>query len=431
MIFKKKGLNQAPLLRTLRHFTREICSIIHIKDLLKGLLKAQLDIAEGVHGSLWLCQEKEKSLELRESLGGDPLVLKFNLGDPFVNFLSQTRGVFTKRQLVRDANQIDIKEAGLKFMTAINGEVLFPLVAEKKFIGLLVLGPRRDGKPYSPELLELIEILSALGAVSIDNALLYDSLSKQNLKLSEIAKLKTQFVSTVTHELSTPLNGILGLTEVLLNPDTSGPLNDDQKRYLQMIQSASQELHEMVEQIIDLTRFQSKQGALEVKKIDFSKTVNGIYEELKDLIDQRGIVLAVNLDPKLKVYGDEGQIRQVITSLMENALKFSEGGVQPKTIEVEANRHGDMLKVCVSDQGIGIAEEDQELIFEDFRQADGEATRVHGGTGLGLALAKKIVELHGGRIWVESKKGEGSQFYFTLPLKPGLVQAKELDTGRH
>ena len=430
MFFHRKNRKQQELRGVLSAFAKDARSILQIKELLKRLLRSFVDVAGARGGSLWLLDPDGNSLNLRESLGGEPLIFKFSGQDGLVHYLGQTERILSKSDLIRQENLIDIKEAGLQFFTATSAEILFPLVAEKKFIGILALGPGKDQTSYSRDLVAVLEILANLGAVWVDNALLYDSLAKQNLKLSEIAKLKTQFVSTISHELSTPLNGILGLSQVLLDPETGGPLTDDQRRYLQMIQAAGEELNEIVQQILDLTRFQSQQGPLEVKKVDLLKTIQNLEQDFKPQLDQKGIALRLELEPRVKVYGDAGHIRQVVQSLMENALKFSTDNADPKSILIKTARHGDMLQVCVADQGIGIHEADQEIIFEDFRQAQGSVDRSYGGTGLGLALAKKIVELHGGRIWVESKPGEGSQFFFTLPLKPALVQAEEINTTR-
>lgn len=431
MFFQRKSHKDQELLGVLAAFAKEARSILQIKELLKRLLKSFVEVAGAQGGSLWLLDENRKFLNLRESLGGDPLILKFSGQDSLVHFLGQTEHVLSKAHLIQNETLIDIKEAGLKFFTAANADVLFPLVAEKKFIGILALGPKENEGTYGKELLGVLEILANLGAVWVDNALLYDSLTKQNLKLSEMAKLKTEFVSTISHELSTPLNGILGLTQVLLDPETGGPLSDDQKRYMQMIQAAGEELNEIVQQILDLTRFQSQLGPIEVKKVNLHETLKGLLQDLQPQLNQKGMNLEMELEPRINVYGDEGQIRRVVQSLMENALKFSDDKKSPGSIRIKASRHGDMLQICVADQGIGICEADQDIIFEDFRQAQGNVTRSFGGTGLGLALAKRIVELHGGRIWVESKPGEGSQFFFTLPLKPALVQAEELNTTRH
>jgi len=430
MLFPRKSRSEIKLLNTLRTFSKEMGSILHLKGLLKNLLRALVEISGARSGTILLLEEEIKSFVVRESVGGDPLVLQFSTQDPLINYLGQTTKVMTKRQLVRDTGLIDIKDSGLKFMTSVNAAVVFPMLADKKFIGLLALDSRANGDDYSPSQIDLLEILISMGAIAVDNAILYESLTRQNIKLSEIAKLKTQFVSTITHELSTPLNGIMGLTQVLLDSETSGPLSDDQRRYIQMIASAGEELSDVVNQILELTRFQSKQGALEVKRVNLAQTVEGVRADLAGVFTEKGIQFQAEVDNRTVVYGDEGQIRQVVQSLLENAIKFSPEGSEQR-VGIHAGKHGDMLKICIYDRGIGIQEKDQELIFDEFRQADGEHTRSYGGTGLGLALAKRIVELHGGRIWVESKKGEGAQFYFTLPLKPGQIQAPEIDHQRH
>lgn len=431
MFFKKTKQDSQNLLQMLRTYVRELSSIVHIKELFKSLVRTLVQVSQAQNGSLWLLDENHQQLALRESVGGDPLFLQYRLSDPFVNFLGQTEKVITKHELVKNPALIDVKESGLRFFTALSAEVVFPLVAEQKFIGALALGPQKGGLAFSSESMELLEILTIMAAISIDNAILYESLAKQNLKLSEVAKLKTQFVSTITHELQTPLNGILGLTEVLLDSEAAGSLNEDQKRYLQMVRSAGEELSDLVSQVIDLTRFQSEQGSLEIKKIELKGLMEELEKEFAETFQQQGLVLECHFPPSLHAYGDYGQILQVLRILLENAAKFTEAKGLSKRILVEADKHGDMLKVSVSDQGIGLEESDQELIFEDFRQADGSHERSFGGTGLGLALAKKILSLHGGRIWVESRKGEGSKFYFTLPRKPALVQAKEINTVRH
>ena len=419
----KKGPARLAPLELLRTFTKGLSSITPLKDLLKRLLKALVEIAEAPGGSVWLIEEN--ALALREAYGGEPLLLGFKVSDAFINYLGQTRNKISRAQLLKDPQLIDIRESGVKFFTSVQGDWIFPLNVEQRFLGVWVLAPRTDGQPYSGELLEFLAVLTNLGSIAVDNALNYDSLAKQNLKLSEMAKLKTDFVSTISHELSTPLNGILGLTEVLLNPETGGELTDDQKRYLQMIQSAGEELSEIVSQVLNLTRFQSQQGALEVKKVELSRVAEDLARDFHGVLEEKGMALHLELGPKQSVYGDEGQIRQLLQNLLENAVKFSDSTLG-REIVLRAQKQGEMLRICVSDQGIGIAEKDQEIIFEDFRQAEGGLERSYGGTGLGLAVAKKIVELHGGRIWVESKKGEGSHFFFTLPLKPGLVQAREI-----
>ncbi|MCC6272520.1 MAG: HAMP domain-containing histidine kinase [Deltaproteobacteria bacterium] len=428
MLFSKRSRERS-LLEIFRTYSKELSSILDLKDLLKNLLRTLTEIAEVRSGSILLQETGIKAFVVRESVGGEPLILQFSAHDAFIQYLARTLKPMTKHILLQDRRLIDVKEAGLHFMTGVNAEAVFPMTAENKFLGLFALGSRRDGEAYSESTLDLLGVLITMASISVDNAILFESIAKQNLQLAEVAKLKTQFVSTVSHELSTPLNGILGLTEVLLDPESNANFTDDQRRYVEMIHSAGKELLEVVNHIIQFTQFQSKGGPAEIRKVDLGKTLEGLAAEVEDVLREKNIQMRIDLDGIATVYGDEGQIRQVFASLVENAIKFSRLDA-PNLIGVRSSRHGDMLKVCVYDHGIGIGSQDQDLIFEDFRQADGELTRSYGGTGLGLAIAKKIVERHGGRIWVESKKGEGSQFFFTLPLKPASVDAREVDTRR-
>lgn len=424
---KRRRENQ--LLETFRTYSQELSSILNLKDLLKNLVRTLTDIAEVRTAAILLLETPIKAFVVRESRGGEPLISQFLTKDPFIQYLSRSLQPMTKHRLLEDRRLIDVKESGIHLLTALNAEAVFPMNAENKFIGMLSLGARRDGQAYTEETLDLLGVLVAMASISIDNSILYESLTRQNLELSEVAKLKTQFVSTISHELSTPLNGILGLTEALLDGEQSANLRDDQRRYLEMIQSAGKELSEVVSHILDLTRVQSKKAPTEIRKVDLLKVLRGVTSEIEDALREKRIRVEIALDSSSLVYGDEGQIRQVFACLLENALKFSREGAS-HSIAIQSAKVGDMLRICVLDQGIGIEESDQHFIFEEFRQADGDLTREYGGTGLGLAIAKHIVERHGGRIWVESKKGEGAQFYFTLPLKPALVDAREVDTQR-
>jgi signal transduction histidine kinase len=412
-----------------RTFSQNLSSITDLKQLLKNLLKALTEVAAVKNGAILLFEAERKALVVRESVGGEPLISQFDLQDPFVNFLRRTAQPVTKHEILANRHLMDIKEAAIHFLTAVNAEVVFPLSWENRILGFVALGSRKDSKAYSRESLDLLAILLNLAAVSIHHAVLYESMSRQNSKLSEMAALKTQFVNTVTHELRTPLNGILGLTEILLDAESSPNLNDDQRRYVEMIRSAGEELLGLVNDILDLAQFQSKWTAPQVKKVDLRKLLKELTPEVSSAAEDKRVEFRAELGSQTTVYGDESQIRQLLHCLMENAVKFSRED-RLNVVRILASRQGDMLKLGVLDRGIGIEEKDQELIFEDFRQGDGALTRGYGGTGVGLAIAKKIVEGHGGRIWVESKKGEGSHFYCTLPVKPGGVAA-QAESGAH
>ena len=423
MLFSRRH-SEKELLQIFREFFEDLSSITDLKPLLKNLLKALTEVAEVKAGSILLHEVEIKAFVVRESVGGEPLMAQFGVQDPFINFLRQVARPVTKHEILADRHLLDIKEPGIHFFTAVNAAVVFPMLVDNQFLGLLALGSRKDSKAYVRETLDLLTILLKLGTLSIHNALLYQAVAKQNAKLSEIATLKTQFVGTVTHELRTPLNGIIGLTDVLLDAESSANFSDDQRRYIEMIRSAGDELLDLVNGILDLAQFQSQSAQTTVKKLNLRGLVEAITREAPDMAPDKRVEFHVDLGGVASVYGDESQIRHLLQCLVGNAVKFSRKNIV-NVIHIQASRQGDMLKLGVLDRGIGIDEKDQDVIFEDFRQGDGAVTRVYGGTGIGLAIAKKIVERHGGRIWVESKKGEGSQFFFTLPLKPGALAGME------
>src|SRR5436190_13090583 len=180
MLFQKRR-GEKELLEIFRTFAKELTSILVLKDLLRKLLKTLAEIAEVRNGNILLHEAPIKFFVIKESLGGDPLILQFSVQDPFINFLRRLNKPLTKHQLVDDARIMDVKEAGLSSITAIHAEAVFPMTVENKFVGVLALGPRRDKKAYSEETLDLLNILVSMGSISIDNAILYESLAKQNL----------------------------------------------------------------------------------------------------------------------------------------------------------------------------------------------------------------------------------------------------------
>ncbi|MFO1519303.1 MAG: HAMP domain-containing sensor histidine kinase [bacterium] len=213
---------------------------------------------------------------------------------------------------------------------------------------------------------------------------------------------------------------MLGLADILVE-DPEQCLPEDYRRYLEMLKNSGQALLELVDHILDLTKYQSGVIHLDIKKVDLKKVVEAAADELVDQFKRQQCQFVVDWPERTPwVYGDEAELKHLLRDLLGNAVKFTHQG----TIAVSPAKCGEMLKVCIRDTGIGIEEKDQHRIFEDFQQADGDKTREYGGSGLGLALAKKIVELHGGRIWVESKKKVGSHFYFTLPLNPSHLEVK-------
>lgn len=420
-----KRAESGELLSVFRNYARQMSSILNLPELLKSILVHFGELVPTSTGAILIYDKDLKSYVVRESRGGDPMSLRFPENHTFLNYLAQTQDLLTKTQIIKDDKLLDVRESAIAFLTQIHAEVLLPLSSEKSLLGFVALGPSLESS-YDAAKLELLETLVAMAGVSIENALLYEAMQKQNRKLSEVAELKTQFVQTVSHELATPVHGIMGLTQVLLESEDVTRLSDDQRRYLIMLRSAGEELNDLVDQVLELTRYQSQLTCLEVKRIDFSSLLSQVEQEIRPLLEEKGVTFDRDYEEKLFVYGDFGQISQVVRALLENAVKFMSSKAKGR-IGISTRKLGEVLEVCVADNGIGIKESDHEIIFEEFRQADSQLTREFGGAGLGLALARKIIELHGGRIWVNSKPGAGSAFFFTLPLRPGRVQSQELN----
>ena len=248
-------------------------------------------------------------------------------------------------------------------------------------------------------------------------------LAAANKKLKEADRLKNQFVATISHELRTPLNSIIGFTKLILN-ELDGPLNELQRTDLTAVYTSSQHLLSLVNDVLDFSKIAAGRMELHKEMLDFREIVVGVISTTLALVGDKDIELIEEVEENLPtVYADRVRIRQVILNLMSNAVKFTEEGsitLRAKRIteevELDGQRRSMPFILCsVTDTGIGIAEEDIPTVFAEFRQLDGSTSRQAEGTGLGVPISKRLVEMHGGRLWVESKVGAGSTFSFTLP----------------
>jgi signal transduction histidine kinase len=227
---------------------------------------------------------------------------------------------------------------------------------------------------------------------------------------------KSEFLANMSHELRTPLNAIIGFSEVLLDR-MFGEVNEKQKEYLQDIMESGRHLLALINDILDLSKIEAGRMELEPMDFDLPQAIDSAVMLVRERATRRGITLNRAVDGRLgHITGDERKIRQVILNLLSNAIKFTpEGG----RIDIRAvPGEGVAAEVSVSDTGVGIALEDQDAVFEEFRQVGPSAAKQE-GTGLGLALSRRFIELHGGRIWVKSQVGVGSTFTFTIPVRRG------------
>jgi signal transduction histidine kinase len=217
----------------------------------------------------------------------------------------------------------------------------------------------------------------------------------------------------MSHELRTPLNAIIGFSEVL-GERMFGELNEKQAEYTDDILSSGRHLLSLINDILDLSKVEAGRMELELAKFDLPMAIDNALTLIRERAMRHGIKIHQSVDARVGEFqGDERKIKQILLNLLSNAVKFTpEGG----RVDVDAALADGAVEISVSDNGIGIAPEDQERIFEEFRQVGRDYAQKREGTGLGLTLTKKFVEMHGGKIWVESQPGKGSKFTFTLPI---------------
>ncbi len=236
-------------------------------------------------------------------------------------------------------------------------------------------------------------------------------LEQQNTELARANKLKNAFLANMSHELRTPLTAITGYAEVLLNQDF-GPLNEDQKQYANDVYDAGIQLMELINRIFDLSKLDADKVTLHMQNINVDSLIQSALVIIRAQADAKGITLESSNHANNLLFVDPVRIKQVFYNYLSNAVKFTPQGGVVKIIAEDAD---DGVQVEVVDTGIGIAQEDIPQLFQPFSQLDNAINRVYEGAGLGLSLSKRLVELHGGKVWVESKKGQGSTFAFWLP----------------
>jgi signal transduction histidine kinase len=291
--------------------------------------------------------------------------------------------------------------------------VIVPMFRENQVIGIITVGRAEPGE-FSNRDVALLKTFADQAVIAIENVRLFKELEAANRGLEVASQHKSEFLANMSHELRTPLNAIIGFSEVL-SEKMFGELNEKQEEYSKDIHASGQHLLSLINDILDLSKIEAGRMELELSAFHLPTALDSALTLVRERAGRRRIALHLSVDDRLgPIQADERKVRQVFLNLLSNAIKFTpEGG----RIDVAAMPKDGFVEVSVRDTGVGIAPEDQEAVFEEFRQV-GTADKKVEGTGLGLTLCRKFVELHGGKIWVKSLVGEGSTFTFISPAHP-------------
>ena len=288
-----------------------------------------------------------------------------------------------------------------------------PLLRESRLLGGLVVYRRVMGE-FPEEVVNLLQTFAGQSVLAIQNARLFREIQDKGRELEIASQHKSQFLANMSHELRTPLNAIIGFSEVLMEK-MFGDLNDKQEDYLNDIFTSGKHLLNLINDVLDLSKVEAGKLEVELEKVDLRQLLEGSLVVVRERALRHDVKLSLDMDDNVDtITADERKVKQIVFNLLSNAMKFTpdkgEAGIR-------ARKSDSVIEIAVWDSGVGIADEDQQRIFEEFQQVERGLTDKPEGTGLGLALTKKFVELHGGMIWVESTRGHGSTFTFTLPVE--------------
>ncbi len=405
-------------LTALGEVSRAVSSTLEVETVLDTIVSRASQLAGADGCSIYEYDEVAEQFQLRAT---------YNLDAEFVEAiravpLRKGEGLMGRATEMREPVQVpDITRPGSYRSSVRDALIRFgyrallsvPLLREDQIIGSLSLNRKAPGE-FPREVIDVLKTFATQSALAIQNARLFREIADKSRQLEAASRHKSEFLANMSHELRTPLNAIIGFSEVLLER-MFGEVNDKQTEYLQDILSSGQHLLSLINDILDLSKIEAGRMELALARFHLPQALENAVTLVKERAARHGIALKLHVDPPLGEFvGDERKIKQVLLNLLSNAVKFTpEGG----RITVKAVLTDGSVEISVSDTGIGIAPGDQGAIFEEFRQVGGAEARKQEGTGLGLTLTKKFVEMHGGRIWVESEVGRGSTFTFTLPIR--------------
>jgi two-component system, NtrC family, sensor kinase len=404
-------------LKALGEVGQAVSSTLDLETVLTRIASHAVQLTRAAGGAIYEYDEESEEFHLRGShqiekefvdtlraspirLGGGALGQAATSRTPV-----EVADIFDEREIGATRMRPVLRQLGYRSLLAV------PLLREGRIMGGLTIYRRTTGS-FPPEVVNLLQTFATQSVLAIQNARLFREIEDKSRQIEAANRHKSEFLANMSHELRTPLNAIIGFSEVL-GERMFGELNEKQAEYTEDILSSGRHLLSLINEILDLSKVEAGRMELELATFDLPLAIDNARTFVRERATKHGINLDVTVDERLGDFvGDERKIKQVLLNLLSNAVKFTpEGG----RIGIKARQADGSVEISVSDTGIGIAPEDQPKIFEEFRQVGADYAHKVEGTGLGLTLAKKFVELHGGKIWVESEVGKGSTFSFTLP----------------
>ncbi|MGB7097923.1 MAG: GAF domain-containing sensor histidine kinase, partial [Xanthobacteraceae bacterium] len=401
-------------LRALDETSQAVNSTLDLQTVLSTIVAKAVQLAGTEAGAIYVFDEVQREFRLRATYGMDQELIDalghqhIRLDEP--NLLP---GVTLGEPIqAADLNQeISTPVNDVVLRAGYRARLIAPLVRGEDTIGLLVVRRRAPGA-FARNTIDLVKTFAAQSALAIQNARLFHEIEDKGRELEIASRHKSQFLANMSHELRTPLNAILGYTELILD-EIYGEVPEKMRGVLERVQTNGKHLLGLINDVLDLSKIEAGQLTLSLSEYSLANLVHGVYAAVEPLAAKKNLALTTKIAPSLPAgHGDERRLSQVLLNLVGNAIKFTDKG----EVAIEASLTDGSFRLAVRDSGPGIAAADQVKIFEEFQQVDNTLTKQKGGTGLGLAISKRIVEMHGGRIVVDSELGKGSTFTIKLPV---------------
>jgi signal transduction histidine kinase len=399
--------------RAQRDYLDEVRAVNEVADAVVGVTDAERIFARSLDRMVSLLSAEGGAIVVREDPPGAPPGSGGRLSAPAtVGLDSEMAITLAMRVLVRSEGDGDrirlssVSAGDLKFVAHV------PLSARGRTIGLLSAYFRQQHELTDTQA-RALRTIARLVSVANENADLISELRVNNLQLERANRLKSEFLASVSHELRTPMNAIIGYTKLMLD-GLDGELTAQQQADLFRVAQAADNLLSLINGLLDLAKIEAGRMELSVEEVNIADVTEEALELVRPRAAEKALAVNVTIPEGLaNVWADRARVRQILANMLANAVKFTERG----SVTVSASAAEGWVTLSVADTGVGITPEAQAYVFDEFRQADSSTTRRYGGTGLGLAISKRLVTLHGGRIWVDSEVGKGSTFHFTLPIR--------------